>query len=77
MKRRTFHEVFTAAMWFPKTARGHGARRRDHGGRGKCVCKDCGTTNPHTAHVSYKATPFHLPLEGREANAFLHMGGER
>ena len=70
-KKITFRAVMTASVWFPKTARGHAHRGS------QCVCRDCGMKNPHEAHVPSKATPFHLSLEGSEANAFLHMEGNR
>lgn len=71
-----FKQVFDAAIFFPRTARGHGMCRKK-GHSHKCVCKDCGPNNPHLAHVSKEKSPTGTPLNGRQANAVLHFEGVR
>ena len=75
MRKMNFTQVFEAAVWFPRTARGHGLRKRSHNSR--CVCKDCGPNNPHVAHVAKDKSPTGRALQGRQANALLHFEGLR
>lgn len=70
--KHTLGTLYHASIYFPRTARGHGTRHK-YG----CVCKDCGTHNPHIAQVPSSKSPIFGPLAGREANAFLHAEGNR
>ena len=73
MRKLTFTQVFDAAVWFPRTARGHGRKRLSR----CCVEKTCGAQNPHHAHVKAANSPFGVALNGRQANVVLHMQGVR
>lgn len=71
-----FKDIFEAAVFFPRTARGHGKmRKQTH--KSNCVCKDCGPNNPHLAHLPKEKSPTGRALDGRQANAVLHFSGVR